>query len=224
MGSEDLFHKRKAKGTKDLARKKSKRAAYDKVLIVCEGKKTEPLYFKDARNYHKLNTLNIQVEGIGKDPLTLVKHAQALCIEEDRLGDPYDRVFCVFDKDQHTTYEQALVLVENIGLKGEWLAVTSVPCFEYWLLLHFVYTSQPFYPVSGLSASQAAHKELKKHIPDYEKGGEGLYSKLIGQVEAAIGYSKRIADEAGRNSTDNPSTKMHEVIEYIREIKAPTNN
>ena len=51
MGSEDLFHKRKAKSVKQLARNKSKRAPYDKVLIVCEGTKTEPYYFTDARNY-----------------------------------------------------------------------------------------------------------------------------------------------------------------------------
>lgn len=220
MGSEDLFHKRKAKGIKKLARKKSKRAAYDKVLIVCEGKKTEPLYFKDARNYHKLNTLNIQVEGVGKDPLTLVNHAQTLYKEEERLGDPYDKIFCVFDKDQHTTYEQALKLIKNIGLKGEWLAVTSVPCFEYWLLLHFNFTARPFYPVPNLSASQAAVKKLKEYLPFYEKGGKGLYSELIVQVETAIGYARRITDESERNKTDNPSTNMHEVVEYIREIKA----
>lgn len=33
MGSEDLFHKRKAKSVKQLARNKSKRAPYDKVLM-----------------------------------------------------------------------------------------------------------------------------------------------------------------------------------------------
>ena len=224
MGSEDLFHKRKAKGIKNLARKRSQRDAYDKVLIVCEGEKTEPLYFKDARNHHKLNTLNIQVEGIGKDPLTLVEHAKALYKAEERLGDPYDKVFCVFDKDQHTTYEQALMLVKNIGVKGEWLAVTSVPCFEYWLLLHFNYSAQPFYPVPNLSASQAAVKKLKEHLPSYEKGDTGLYSKLLDQVETAIGCAKTIAAEAQRNKTDNTSTKMHEVIEYIRKIKTSTKN
>ena len=44
MGSDNLYHKRKAKKAKDLARRKSKRAPYDKVLIVCEGEKTEPNY------------------------------------------------------------------------------------------------------------------------------------------------------------------------------------
>ena len=42
MGSEDLFYKRKAKISADLERRKAKRARYQKVLIVCEGEKTEP--------------------------------------------------------------------------------------------------------------------------------------------------------------------------------------
>jgi hypothetical protein len=42
MGSEDLFHKRKARSANKLARKKANRASYDRILIVCEGEKTEP--------------------------------------------------------------------------------------------------------------------------------------------------------------------------------------
>ena len=45
MGSEDLFHKRKAKSAEQLERRKAKRSPYEKVLIVCEGEKTEPNYF-----------------------------------------------------------------------------------------------------------------------------------------------------------------------------------
>ena len=39
MGTDNLFYKRKAKGTRELKRRKHKRAPYDKVLIVTEGKK-----------------------------------------------------------------------------------------------------------------------------------------------------------------------------------------
>lgn len=49
MGTDNLFHKRKAKGTRELKREKHKRAPYDKVLIVTEGKKTEPEYFSSIR-------------------------------------------------------------------------------------------------------------------------------------------------------------------------------
>lgn len=219
MGSDDLFHKRKAKNNRELARKNGKRAVYDKVLIVCEGSKTEPYYFSDARNYHKLNTLNIHIEGTGKDPLSLVTHAKALYQEAERLGDAYDKVYCVFDKDQHSTYQQALDFISKLSPKSVWFEITSVPCFEYWLLLHFVYTSQPFYSVEGISSSQQAEEKLKTYMPNYSKGNKFIYSDLIGQINIAINHAKQIDLEATRNETDNPSTKIYELVEVIRNIK-----
>jgi len=52
MGTDNLFHKRRERRTKDIKRRKSVRAPYDKVLIVCEGEKTEPNYFNDLRQHH----------------------------------------------------------------------------------------------------------------------------------------------------------------------------
>ncbi len=56
----------------------------------------------------------------------------------------------MFDKDEHTTYQQAIDLIKKATPKAKWFVVTSVPCFEYWLLLHFNYTTQPYYPVAKL--------------------------------------------------------------------------
>lgn len=41
MGSDDLFKKRKARKLRDISRKKRTRELYKRVLIVCEGQKTE---------------------------------------------------------------------------------------------------------------------------------------------------------------------------------------
>lgn len=49
MGSDDLHKKIKAKTLKQKQRKIGTRKPYDRVLIVCEGAKTEPLYFKALR-------------------------------------------------------------------------------------------------------------------------------------------------------------------------------
>jgi len=46
MGSDDLIRKRRQKAKKSLEREQAKRDAYDWVLIVCEGKKTEPNYLQ----------------------------------------------------------------------------------------------------------------------------------------------------------------------------------
>ena len=47
MGSEDLFHKRKARASTELQRQKRERAQNKRYLIVCEGTKTEPHYLSE---------------------------------------------------------------------------------------------------------------------------------------------------------------------------------
>ena len=138
MGSDDLHHKRKARRTKDLVRRKSIRAPYDRVLIVCEGAKTEPHYLWALVDYLKLSSANVEIDGnSGSSPISVVRHAKRRYREERGKGDAFDRVYCVFDKDTHATYYEAINDCVSFKPLGVLHAVPSVPCFEYWLLLHF---------------------------------------------------------------------------------------
>jgi hypothetical protein len=77
MGTDNLFHKRKAKQAKDLQRRQARRAAYDKVLIVCEGEQTEPNYFNELKDYYRLHSANVRVTGeCGSDPMSVVGYAR----------------------------------------------------------------------------------------------------------------------------------------------------
>ncbi len=83
MGSDGIFHQRKAKQAKDLKRKQAKHAPYDKVLIVCEGEKTEPNYFRELRDFYRLNSANIAISGdCGSAPINIVERAKQLYREE----------------------------------------------------------------------------------------------------------------------------------------------
>lgn len=65
--------KRKAR---DLSRKAPKREAYKTILIVCEGEKTEKLYFEDLISTENLSSVNVQVySGRGSDPKSVVETA-----------------------------------------------------------------------------------------------------------------------------------------------------
>ncbi|WP_199720954.1 RloB family protein [Neisseria chenwenguii] len=78
MGSDDLFKKkRKARNTKELKRQKD-RKSYKRILIVCEGEKTEPNYFIGIRSYYRLHTANIEISGdkCGSDPKSIVEVCQ----------------------------------------------------------------------------------------------------------------------------------------------------
>lgn len=183
MGSDDLFHKRKAKDKKALARKKAKRSGYRKILIVCEGQKTEPNYFNELKDHYEINTANVVIDGTSEsDPMSVFRHAQKCVKKAQKDQDPYDEVYCVFDKDTHTTYQQALTKIKKA--KG-YVAIASVPCFEYWLLLHFVYTTQPFSATGHKSAGDKVIEELKcpGRLPNYQKAASDTFAILLPHLD-----------------------------------------
>lgn len=220
MGSDDLHHKRKARRAKDLARRKSSRAPYDRVLIVCEGSKTEPNYLRELIDCLKLSSANVEVDGdSGSSPVSVVQHAKRRYREERDKGDAFDRVYCVFDKDTHTTYNEAMDACAGFRPSGIVQAIPSVPCFEYWLLLHFTYTTRPFNPVGGKSVCDCVIGELQNYIHGYSKGDRGIFKRVMGHTDQAIAFSKRAVKAAEKAGTDNPTTRMHELVEYLKQLK-----
>lgn len=220
MGSDDLFHKRKSIRATQLARRKSRRGPYAKVLIVCEGKKTEPNYFNGLKDHYGLNSANVEVCGeCGSDPLSIVKFAKGRYREEKDAGDPFDRVYCVFDKDTHASYQPAIDQINRSVPKETFFAITSVPCFEYWLLLHFQYTTRPYEALPGNSAGNQLLGELKAFMPYYEKGIQDIFSMLLEQLEFAKCNAVRALRAGKSGHTDNPTTHVHELVEYLQQIK-----
>jgi hypothetical protein len=219
MGSEDLFHKRKAKAAKDLDRRKAKRSSYDKVLIVCEGEKTEPNYFKELVAFYKLNSANVEIDGsCGSSPKSVYEKAVQLYENEITRGDSYDRVYCIFDKDTHETYESTIKDISLMEPKEVFFYVSSVPCFEYWLILHFIYTTKPYVATGSKSSGDVALKELKELMPEYNKGLKGIFSKLHDQLEFAKANASRAEQHAKANHTDNPSTNINELVSYLQSL------
>ena len=224
MGNDNLFHKRKGKKASALRREEQKREPYDLVLIVCEGGKTEPNYLMELRDAFRLSTANIEIvgEACGSSPRNVVDYALAEC--RSRKRQKYNRIFCVFDKDRHPSYKEALAKVRDVKLsKGESIqAITSVPCFEFWLLLHFTYTTRSF-GSSGASGSICASviKELKKknRLPGYNKGMANLFLPLLEKLPDAIKNARLLAEHGEVSGSDNPSTQMHQLVEYLRDLK-----
>ncbi|SCZ84374.1 RloB family protein [Nitrosomonas mobilis] len=222
MGTDNLFHKRKAKSAKGLQRRIARRDPYAKVLIVCEGEKTEPRYFQDLRNHYGLNTANIEVCGeCGSDPNSVLQFATQRYREEKDAGDAFDQVFCVFDKDIHANYDEALNAIAKAQPRNTFVVMNSVPCFEYWLLLHFIYSTRPYLALPGNSAGNQVLSELRGYLPDYEKGANNIFAMLLDQLEFAKSNAERSLNEAQANVTDNPTTRIHELVNFLQEIKMP---
>ncbi len=137
--------------------------------------------------------------------------------DEQRHSIRFDRVYCVFDKDTHRSYQPALDVIASAAPKETFYAITSVPCFEFWLLLHFAYTTPPFCGTAGgKSAGDRVIDELLKHLPAYTKGGKGIFTQLIDQLPRAIRNSEAVLRTLEQDGTDNPGSLMHELVKYLQ--------
>ena len=221
MGTDDLFSKRKAKKAEDLKRSKQSREPYDKVLIVCEGEKTEPHYLIALRDHLKLSQANIKIDpDSDSSPTSVVKYAKELIKQSEK--DPYDHVFCVIDRDRHADFDTAIAQINGYKNKNTKLhAIVSNPCFEYWILLHFTYTTKLFGTSGDSPCMELIKNDLQTYIPDYEKGDKSIMPPIIKSgLDTALAYAKKANDTAKRNGTDTPTTQMDELVVYLKNLKA----
>ena len=127
-------------------------------------------------------------------------------------------VYCVFDRDRHTTYHAALDKIRRtrLGKRTKIFAISSVPCFEFWLLLHFIYTTKPFDAPPGDSICSRVTEELKKYLPEYQKGDHDVFDRIQNKLDNAITNARRVEQFHQTSATDNPSTMVHSLLEIGR--------
>ena len=209
--------RRKPRQRGQLQRKGPKREPYDRVLIVCEGSKTEPLYFRSLKGRYRLSTANVEITGSGSDPRALVNKAKSLRDKEKQRGDQYDAVYCVFDRDQHAHFNTA----SNEALSAKLKLARSWPCFEFWLLLHFVYHRRPYAPSGNRTAAENCVRELQQHLPNYTKGNTGVFEELKeDQLEDAKSNARHALSDAEATGEYNPSTEVHCLVAYLQALKS----
>lgn len=210
---------RRPRPARAFRRQAPARAQYEVALIVCEGEKTEPEYLGALRRACDLNPANIKiVSADGTDPVSVVR--EAIRRYRSNSGE-FDRVFCVFDRDGHANYQQALDLVANspLGRSGILTAITSVPCFEIWILLHYAYSSAPVTASGGRSACENVVAAIRRHLPEYEKAFGDTFEKLAPMLDTAITHADRLAVHNRDSGSDNPATRVHELVKYLRSLK-----
>lgn len=212
---------RKPRNLKDLQRRQPSRSSYDRVLIVCEGGKTEPNYFRALTVDLQLNTANVEVDGdSGSSPRSVVEYAKKRYKDDSKQNgsdNGFDKVYCVFDQDEHPTYNEALGLIRN-SPNNIFYAITSVPCFEFWLLLHFISTTKPIARTGERSPGDNTRYELKKYLPIYEKGDRDIYKQVKEHTVKAIERAYKAKEAADSVNTDNPSTLVHTLVEYLHRL------
>ena len=198
---------------RSYARRAATREPYASILIVCEGGKTEPNYFKGLRIAYRLSNANIHVTPAdGTDPMSVVQFAE----REFTSGD-YDRVYCVFDRDTHATYDAARRRVDALP---NFYAAVSWLCFEVWVLLHYRYSTAPIESVGKRSACDNAVRELRNHLPNYAKGLVGIFDILAAQLDVAIEHGGRLCEHNEQNGSVNPATNVQDLVEFLIHLKS----
>lgn len=214
MANDKLFRKRKDRTAKQMARRREALSPYDKVLIVCEGAKTEKYYFDELAKYYDINSRNIKIIGGGGNPTNIAKKAeqQYNASKNDRI--PFDKVYCVFDKDSHADYQRALAQLEN---KEKFETIVSVPCFEYWLLLHYRDSAKPYEKKGNKSACDQVIDDLRKFLSGYSKGNRNTFSMVREKTQIAQKRANELSRDA-QNRNYNPHTNVHKLVEHLQNI------
>lgn len=198
----------------------------ERILIVSEGKKTEPIYFNYLIEHFRLSTADIEVTGAAHScPYHVVSEAVKLYDKSMSNKEVYDKVFCIIDKDSHPKYNNALEYAKTLPADIFYI-INSIPCFELWLLLHYEYTIKSFSKTARRSICESLIKNnLKKYLPNYEKNisnlnkDELLYILNDDNIKAAISNAKKVLLYCTKHSIDNPSTKIHDLVLILQKLR-----
>lgn len=211
---------------KQLERKQNRRASYDRILVVSEGSRTEPNYFKEIRAEYRLHSANVEVQpgALGTEPIQVVEYARELF----ESGDPhkgirprvFEQVYAVFDRDDHHTFHEALVRARELDgkLKNDlrqpikFTAIPSRPNFEFWLLLHFE-------DIHHLMPRDEVMRRLKRHIPGYEKGMGQAFAATKANLQMAIARARALAEKADPGDDHEPYTGMVDLVDLLTNLK-----
>ncbi len=224
MGSEDLFHKRRERKTSDFRRKASPtrpvKQVQPRILIVCEDSKSSAYYLEELAKDLGLNAVTIEGKRCGSAPSSVLEFAQKMYEDSVKKREPYESVYCVFDRDQHDCFDETINKITQLKqAKKPFFAITTTPCFEFWLILHFGYNSKSYQVTGNKSPCENANTDLKKTWSDYAKNRRTIYMMTKDKLTTAIVNAKQLASYNATTGSSNPQTNLHELVEYLQSIQ-----
>lgn len=199
------------------------------LLIVTEGKNTEPNYLDALKDHWNVHPKVLAIEPGGEGiPANLVARADRELkslkrkAKQDRLANNelahFDEVWIVFDTEhaqRQGRLDDGIAVAESRG----YLIAHSNPCFEFWLALHFSSNAPPM----NTCDEAIRHLESVGNLPrgSYSKAAgasKGFIGNMIQQVPLAV----RNADIVTNNQQSepfpaNPSTGVSKLIRSIHE-------
>ncbi len=204
-----------------MARKKNRRKLKNAVAIVGEGI-TEWHYFTDLKQTERYSFKVKPELPKHSDVDAIVKKAKKL------LTDGYDKVLCLFDMDRIYTdkTENSKYLKHRNKLHNkknkigrQIIFYETMPCIEFWFLLHFINYSTGVYPDYNSLKSK-----LLSYLKGYDKSDKYFKKNKIyqilttqGSIELAIDSAEKLVIE--KDKSENTLFPFSEIHDLLSELK-----
>ena len=214
---------------KKTNRRPPNKSEKERILILCEDKVSVPKYLEKLIQELGLSPRRIVICGKGADPSDLVKQGQ----EKLEKDDDFDSLYFVFDRDTHEHYGDAICDMNNMSKEYKKIEIkidiiTSLPCFEFWLMLHLTDSAKPYSQnkSSGMKSPceslQDSLKKLKNEhgkeiFKEYKKTNVSEYYEELKKLRntAIQNAEKIIANSQDLKYFENPHTRMHILVKKL---------
>ena len=199
-------------------RKEKGRQRQVRFLIVCEGTKTEPNYFKALVQGSMSDVRKEDIQGVGMGTVALIKETKEIKHDLEKKNNmQFDRVWVVFDKDDFQDFNQAITMAKELGYGSAW----SNEAFEVWYCLHFAYLN------TGNSRAKYI-KQIEKALKNksgnnnftYTKGNRDIYGLLqkYGDENMAKRHAEKLRESFNNTNyaTHNPCTMVDKLVDELQ--------
>lgn len=200
-------------------REEGTRGKIVRFLIVCEGEKTEPNYFRSFIDNRRSEVKEVNVKGCGCSTCQLIIEAKKIRekLEHERQVS-FDRVWLVFDKDEFKDFNKAIAEAKKEKMNCAW----SNQAFELWYVLHFQYLD------TGVDRKQyigmiedKVMKASKSKTFKYKKNDVGFYQILQehGNEDFAFKNADKLRNRHKGKSNyaaHNPRTEVDLLVDELR--------
>ena len=213
--------------SKTIARQTAYRKPRVRILLICEGKKTEPQYFDELRNAYRHPEIEVcALHGDCTDPLNLVSLGRKLFLHGGDNGHgkqmfprAFDEIYILFDRDEHPSYEDAIEearkldfsLYNDFKKPVHFQALPSNPCFELWLVLHYK-------DIFHLPHRNELFEYLKQCWNGYNKGATEIFAKTKNLISKACERANDLNATSSPFSTEKGYTDVVTLVEHLQSL------
>jgi hypothetical protein len=204
-------------------RKGFNRKTHTLFIIASEGEKTEKNYFSFVKDSIDTGTKNIFIEFLetvngNSSPQSVLRRLNEFKDDYSLIED--DQLWIVIDRDKW--HLQDISTIARVCRQGRYGFALSNPCFEIWLLLHFLdVSSETIEEKKALKENKTVNKHRKylgqkllEHTGKYSKNQKD-YSSYINKIRVAINNAKKLCTNPKERWPNEIGTHVYKLMEAL---------